>query len=179
VASHAHLKKSFPTRAGGKRELPGGLDPRLLVRERACLSLLRRPQGHTTRAHLWAAIGEEDFPYVVFDFTSAYTADGPKRCFGSYAGYLQADALAQYEQLYGEQKVGHVSCWAHARRRFVAAHEADDERAAGALELIGKLYAVESALPPLLAPSDDPATAEQQRAREEQPYAPGESRCSV
>ncbi|VTR94229.1 TnpC protein OS=Planctomyces maris DSM 8797 GN=PM8797T_10669 PE=4 SV=1: DDE_Tnp_IS66 [Gemmata massiliana] len=85
-----------------------------------------------------------------------------------HAGYLQADALAQYEGLYRTSRVTHVCCWAHARRKFVATHEAGDERAARALELIGQLYAVERALPLLLAPSDDPGAAEQRRAREEQ-----------
>jgi len=125
-------------------------------------------QDRTTRAHLWVAIGDADYPYVVFDFTTDYTADGPRAFFGGYGGYLQADALAQYEGLYGEAKVKHVCCWAHARRKFVAAHEAGDERAAGALELIGKLYAVERALPPPLAGSDDPGATEHRRAREEQ-----------
>jgi transposase len=125
-------------------------------------------QDRTTKAHLWVAIGDADFPYVVFDFTTDYTADGPRAFFGGYAGYLQADALAQYEQLYGPEKVKHVCCWAHARRKFVAAHEAGDERAAGALELIGKLYAIERALPPPLAGSDDPVATGQRRVREEQ-----------
>lgn len=124
-------------------------------------------QDRTTRAHLWVGIGDADHPYVVFDFTTDYTADGPEQFFDGYAGYFQADALAQYEGLYGE-KVKHVCCWAHARRKFVAAHEAGDERAGRALELIGTLYAIERALPPLLAPSDDSAAAEQRRVREEQ-----------
>jgi transposase len=125
-------------------------------------------QDRTTRAHLWVAIGDADYPYVVFDFTSDYTADGPRAFFGGYAGYLQADALAQYEGLYGAGKVRHVCCWAHARRKFVAAHEASDERVGRALELIGKLYAIERALPPLLGCSHDPVAAEQRRAREDQ-----------
>lgn len=125
-------------------------------------------QDRATRAHLWAAIGDADHPYVVFDFTSDYTAGGPRAFFGSYAGYLQAHALAQYEQLYGPGKVRHVCCWAHARRKFVAAHEAGDGRAARATELIGRLYAVERALPPLLPPSDDPIATGQRRVREEQ-----------
>jgi transposase len=123
-------------------------------------------QDRTTKAHLWAALGDADHPYVVFDFTTDYTTDGPRAFFGSYAGYLQADALAQYEQLYGPEKIRHVCCWAHARRKFVAAHEAGDESAARALELIGRLYAIERALPPLLAPADDPVATEQRRARE-------------
>jgi transposase len=61
-----------------------------------------------------------------------------------------------------------VCCVAHARRKFVAASDAGDERAAKALELIGRLYAVERALPPLLPPSDDPVQRELRWQREEQ-----------
>ena len=122
----------------------------------------------TCKAHLWACIGDADYPYVLFDFTAGYTADGPQSFLAGYTGYLQADALAQYEGLYGEDKVKHVCCMAHARRKFVAAADAGDERANTALELIRKLYAIERALPPLLTPSDDPAAAEHRRAREEQ-----------
>jgi transposase len=121
----------------------------------------------TSKAHLWACIGDADYPYVVFDFTVGYSAEGPEKFLEGYKGYFQADALAQYGGLYGEG-VDHVCCWAHARRKFVAALEAKDGRADAALELIGKLYAVERALPPLLPPSDDPADQERRRQREEQ-----------
>jgi transposase len=104
---------------------------------------------------------------VVFDFTADYTAGGPQRFLRGYRGYLQADALAQYEGLYGDDLVQHVCCWAHARRKFVAAADAKDERAEAALVLIRRLYAVERDLPPLLPPSDDPVATEQRRRREE------------
>jgi len=68
----------------------------------------------TRKAHLWACIGDADYPYVVFDFTADYTAAGPQRFLQGYQGYLQADALAQYEGLYGEDTVQHCCCWAHA-----------------------------------------------------------------
>jgi transposase len=122
----------------------------------------------TTKAHLWVGIGNADYPYVVFDFTADYTALGPQRFLEGYRGYLQADALAQYEGLYGDDRVRHVCCWAHARRKFVAAAEAKDERAEVALGLIRQLYAIERDLPPLLPPSDDPILTEQRRQREEQ-----------
>jgi transposase len=122
----------------------------------------------TRKAHLWVAIGDADYPYVVFDFTANYTAAGPEQFLQGYRGYLQADALAQYEGLYGDDLVHHVCCWAHARRKFVAAAEAQDERAEAALTLIRRLYAIERALPPLLPPSDDPVAIEQRRRREEQ-----------
>src|SRR5215471_14356037 len=122
----------------------------------------------TNKAHLWVAIGDADYPYVVFDFTADYTAAGPERFLKGYKGYLQADALAQYEGLYGPDQVLHVCCWAHARRRFVAAVEAGDERGNTALEWIRQLYAIERDLPPLLPPSDDPPTLTLRWQREEQ-----------
>jgi transposase len=122
----------------------------------------------TRKAHLWAYIGDADFPYVVFDFTAGYTAAGPERFLSGYEGYLQADALAQYEGLYGSGLVKHVCCWAHARRKFVAAAEGGDARAERALALIRKLYAVERGLPPLLPPSDEPGQEQLRRQREEQ-----------
>jgi transposase len=122
----------------------------------------------TRKAHLWAYIGDADFPYVVFDFTAGYTAAGPERFLGEYRGYLQADALAQYEGLYESGLVKHCCCWAHARRKFVAAAEAGDARAEQALLLIRKLYVVERHLPPLLPPSDGPGQEQRRRHREEQ-----------
>jgi len=122
----------------------------------------------TRKAHLWACIGDADYPYVVFDFTADYTADGPEAFLEDYRGYLQADALAQYEGLYATGAVWHVCCWAHARRKFVAAAEAGDDRAEAALGHIRRLYAIERELPPLLPPSDEPGAAERRRQREEQ-----------
>jgi transposase len=124
--------------------------------------------ARTHKAHLWVVIGDADNPYVVFDFTKGYTADGPEAFLEGYRGYLQADALAQYEGLYGPGQVEHCCCWAHARRKFVAAADGGEERAQAALERIGQLYTIERELPPLLPPSDDPAAAGQRRQREEQ-----------
>src|SRR5262249_24359592 len=120
----------------------------------------------TSKAHLWAGIGDADYPYVVFDFTADYTRQGPQEFFKGYKGYLQADALAQYEGLYGDD-IKHVCCWAHARRKFHSASEGGDERADVALELIRELYAIERELPWLLLPSDDPVKQQQRQQREE------------
>jgi transposase len=122
----------------------------------------------THKAHLWAYIGDADYPYVVFDFTSDYTATGPERFLAGYKGYLQADALAQYEGLYATGGVLHCCCWAHARRKFVTAAEAGDARAEVALGLIRRLYAIERALLPLLPPGDGTEHQRQRRYREEQ-----------
>jgi len=120
------------------------------------------------KAHLWVYIGDADYPYAVFDFTSDYKATGPERFLKDYRGYLQADALAQYEGLYATGGVKHCCCWAHARRKFVTAAEAGDTRAETALGLIRKLYAIERKLPALLPPSDKPDQEQRRRHNEEQ-----------
>jgi len=125
-------------------------------------------QKKTTKAHFWVYLGDADYPYVVFDFTVDYTADGPEEFLKGYRGYLQADALAQYECLYGPDKVLHVCCLAHARRKFVTASQAEDSGAEVALTLIAQLYTIERELPPLLPPSDNLLEQEQRRQREEQ-----------
>jgi transposase len=150
-----------------------------LMRERVLLSrVIHSDDTHvklrvekaskTKKAHLWTYIGDADYPYVVFDFTADYTANGPETFLKDYQGYLQADALAQYEGLYGENKVKHCCCFAHARRKFVQALESGDEKAKEAVELIGQLYALDRSLPELLPPDDDPLAAQQRRDREEQ-----------
>ncbi len=50
----------------------------------------------------------------------------------------------------------------------MAAADGGDERAKVALELIGKLYAIERQLPPPLPPSDDPVAKAARQQREEQ-----------
>jgi transposase len=151
----------------------------VLMRERVLLSrvihgddtgvkLRVKGADKASKAYLWVYIGDPDFPYAVFDFTADHTAAGPERFLKGYEGYLQADALAQYEGLYASGRVKHCCCWAHARRKFVAAAEAGDTRAEAALALIRKLYAIERQLPPLLPPSDEPGTGEQRRQREGQ-----------
>jgi transposase len=121
----------------------------------------------TSKAHLGVCLGDADYPYVVFDFTTDDTAAGPERFLQGYQGYLQADALAQYEGLYGPQKIQHCCCWAHARRKFVAVVEGGDPSVQPAVAWISQLHAIERALPPLLLPSDD-SVQQQRRQREEQ-----------
>lgn len=45
----------------------------------------------------------------MIDFTSVYSRDGPNRFLAGYAGYVQADALEQYADVYAAG-VTHVGC---------------------------------------------------------------------
>jgi transposase len=144
------------------------LQARVLHSDDTAVKLRVLGADRTTKAYLWTYIGDAAYPYVVFDFTSDHTGAGPARMLEGYQGYLQADALAQYEELYGPDKIKHCCCWAHARRKFVAAAERDAAGAQPALTWIGQLYAIERELPPLLLPDDDLQTDQGRLQREEQ-----------
>src|SRR5262245_49190639 len=109
----------------------------------------------TSTGHLWVYIGDRDHPYVRFDFTTHYRRDGPEQVLKGYAGYLQADALAQYEGLFATGAVVHVACNAHARRRFVEAQASAPAEAAEALAYFRALYQAERELAQRFAADDD------------------------
>ena len=92
---------------------------------------------------------------MVFDFTPHYRQDGPEQFLKGYAGYLQADALAQYEGLFATGVVIHAACNAHARRRFVEAQASAPAEAEEALRYIRRLYKVERELIDRFAADDD------------------------
>src|SRR4029079_14035245 len=94
------------------------------------------PGSRRTRTgHLWVYLGDADHPYAVYDFTPTYSGDGPRAWLGNYAGYVQADALRQYDPLFDRPppRPTEVGCWAHARRKFHHARTSDPARAYEAL----------------------------------------------
>jgi transposase len=105
----------------------------------------------TKTGHLWVYLGDAEHPYAVFDFTPTYSGDGPRAWLGDYAGYVQADALRQYDPLFDRPppRPTEVGCWAHARRKFHDARATDAARAHEALARIRRLYDIEAEARPL------------------------------
>jgi transposase len=124
-------------------------------------------QDKTVTGHLWVYIGDRDHPYVLFDFTTHYRRDGPEQFLKGYAGYLQADALAQYEGLFATGKVVHVACNAHARRKFVEAQASAPVEAEEALVYFRELYRVERQLAEQCEPDDDASRQQYRSAQTE------------
>src|SRR6516162_5195651 len=128
---------------------------RVIHSDDTSVPFLERGRDKAREGHLWVYIGDRDHSYVVFDFTTHYRRDGPEQFLKGYAGYLQADALAQYEGLFATGKVAHVACNAHARRRLVEAQASAPAEAEKALAYIRRLYKVERELADHFAPEDD------------------------
>ncbi len=94
------------------------------------------------RGYMWVYIGDHDD--VVFDFTVSHQRDGPASFLADYRGYLQADAFSGYDGIYTNGLIWEVACWAHARRKFYDTLVHYPAAARRVLDMIGRLYAVES-----------------------------------
>jgi transposase len=88
---------------------------------------------------LWVYRGKEG--ETVFDFRPTRARDGPREFLADYEGYLQRDGYQGYGGLSPE--IVEIGCWAHARRKFHEAKASSPEESAIALQLVGKLYAIE------------------------------------
>ena len=75
-------------------------------------------RGADHQAYLWqyGKPGGE----TVFEFQLGRGREGPKKFLGTWSGILQTDGYQAYDNIGGDKLV-HVGCWAHARRKFVDA----------------------------------------------------------
>lgn len=122
------------------------LKSRLIQTDDTPVDVLDRDLGKksTKTGRLWVYRGDDDHPWVVFDYTPNRSRAGPQQWLGDYRGFLQCDAYAGYDELFRQQSdLIEVGCWAHARRYFFEAKESEPVQARLALLTIGKLYDVE------------------------------------
>jgi transposase len=106
-------------------------------------------RGTTKQGRLWTYVrddrpaGSVDPAAVFFRYSPDRKGERPRAHLANFAGVLQADAYAGFDQLYGK-KIKEAACWAHVRRKFYDIHAAlCSPIALEALERIGRLYKVE------------------------------------
>jgi transposase len=86
--------------------------------------LLAPGLGHTLTAYLWAILGDAQYPYTTFSFTTNRSRAGPAEFFADFRGTLLSDAYIGYEflQPHTDGRILLAGCHAHARRKFEALH---------------------------------------------------------
>jgi len=99
--------------------------------------------GQTQSSRMWVYVGNEANPYNVFDFTLNCGREGPKEVLKDYTEVLLADAYGGYNGVVAGNAITRARCWSHARRKFVEAEKSAPEIAREAVDLIGRLFAVE------------------------------------
>ena len=105
--------------------------------------VLDKQLDEVRKSRVWVYWGDDDHPYVVYDFTTSRHRDGPVAFLKDFRGYLQADGYGGYDGIYKSRWAVEVACFAHARRKYFDAQTTDLVRAQRALAYIGALYAVE------------------------------------
>ena len=114
---------------------------RIVQADETRLLVLEQHDGKRRReCWLWAyraSSGE-----TVFDFRETRSRDGPREFLAGFQGHLQCDGYAGYGDL--GPGVVLVGCWAHARRKFFDSQTSAATDSKEALDLVGKLYAIEA-----------------------------------
>lgn len=117
---------------------------RVLAMDETPIKAGRKSKGKMRQGYLWPIYGEAD--EIVFGYTPSRAAGHVCDVLGeSFSGTLVSDGYEAYAR-YARRNtsVTHAECWAHTRRYFDRAKEADPTAAAQALELIGELYRIEA-----------------------------------
>jgi len=100
-------------------------------------------KGKTANARMWVYVGDDDYPYNVFDFTLNRGRDGPKYFLKDYRQVLLADAYGGYNGVVAGNEITRAGCWAHMKRKVIDAEKSAPEIAREAVERVRALYAVE------------------------------------
>ena len=112
---------------------------RVLAMDETPIKAGRREKGKLRQCYFWPIYGEDN--EVVFPFATSRSHNNVQTFLGAFTGTLLSDgyeAYAAYAR--NNTAVTHAECWAHCRRHFEGAKDAEPTAAAEALALIGRLY---------------------------------------
>jgi transposase len=110
--------------------------------------------GKTKTGRLWVYVRDNrswrptEPPAALYHYSPDRKGERPRAHLKAFAGFLQADGYAGFEQLYvaGRQPgdIVEVACWAHVRRKINDVHVATPNAATHhALTLIAEFYGIE------------------------------------
>ena len=109
-------------------------------------------RSKTVTGRLWTYV-RDDRPFAgpappaaLFYYSRDRTAEHPNRHLGGYAGILQADAYAGFNELYAATRqpvpITEAACWAHGRRKFFVLVELGKTKAPLAAEAVRRIDAI-------------------------------------
>jgi len=133
------------------------------------LQVLKEPDKHASqKSYMWVRVGGPSTqPIRLFHYADSRRGEVACALLAGFEGYLQTDDYAGYNSACSENQITQLGCWAHARRKFVDAQKANSSKykktgkADVAINLIGKLYAIEKQIKAL-------NTNEKQTTRQQQ-----------
>jgi len=112
----------------------------------------RKSKGKMKTGYFWPVYGERE--EIVFPFFPSRAAKCVFEALGhpppgappppNSASVLISDGYSAYARYAEASGLTHAQCWAHTRRQFIRAQNAEPDAAGQALDAIGELYAVEA-----------------------------------
>jgi transposase len=105
----------------------------------------KKPQS---KSYMWiSTAGPPNAGVVLFHYAPSRSGQVAKDLLSDYGGALMVDGYDGYNGVCAENSLIRLGCWAHARRKFMAAKRQQPKGKTGApdqaIALIGKLYALE------------------------------------
>lgn len=105
------------------------------------LPLQVKGNGKLKKARLWVYVrGGTDPSLAAYDFSLDRSKRRPLDYLNGYRGYVHADAYNGYDELFRQEGIIEVGCWAHARRKFDEAVSSRPQEATDILARIARLY---------------------------------------
>jgi transposase len=99
--------------------------------------------GGAKKAWMWIYADRDGDCF--FDYSESRGRDSPTRVLANFQGSLHDDGYCVYEAALDPERVAHVACWAHVRRKFDEALQSEPAFASEAIAQIAKLYAIDRA----------------------------------
>ena len=122
----------------------------LIQADETTLQVLLEPgRDPTTKSYMWVfRRGDPDRPVLIYQYHPTRGGDVAKEFLRDFEGCVQTDGYSGYNFLNHDEKIRHIGCWAHARRKFMDVVKAQGKnsksRSGGkALSYIRKLYKIE------------------------------------
>lgn len=119
------------------------LQSKVLAMDEVPIKAGRKSKGKMKQTYFWPIYGEDD--EVAFTWSESRGMLHAKAQLKDFNGTLLTDGYAAYTKTVSalnehEQKVAHATCWAHTRRYYEKALQAEPEAAQQALDIIANLY---------------------------------------
>jgi len=121
---------------------------RVLAMDETPIKAGRKGKGKMQKAWYWPIYGQDH--EIAFTFSTSRSSDHIKEVLDGFEGTLLSDGYAGYDrytkqmnQQQSDPIIIQAQCWAHTRRYFVKAEDAEPEAVAEALDQIGLLYKYE------------------------------------
>ena len=123
----------------------------LIRMDETTVQVLKEP-GKTaqSQSYMWVTYAYHDSrPIILYRYHPSREGAMAWQILDGFSGFLQTDGYAGYKSLGEREGIVHVACWAHIRREFKSAFDlpdADKDRIKPILDLIARLYRIESDL---------------------------------